>query len=993
MSDSVLIIGGGIAGVQAALDLADAGAKVYLVERTPSLGGRMAQLDKTFPTNDCSMCIESPRLVEAARHPRINVLTLSELERLEGRPGNFRALVRKHPSYVDAEKCVGCGACTEKCPVKVPNEFELGMATRKAIYVPFAQAVPLKYSIDPEHCLKLQKDKCGNCEKACPAGAIDYRQKGEEIILEVASVIVATGFDQFDPSNKPQYNYQLPDVITGLEYERILSASGPTGGHIQRPSDKKEPKHVAFVQCVGSRDKKCNEYCSRVCCMYSVKQAIITKEHAADIKTTIIYQDLRAFGKGFEEYYQRSKKDIEYLWGRAASVEQLNGSLLIRTEDIKTGKTKEIQADLVVLASAIIPSERQRSLAKTLGIQLDKDGLFQNVGEDHVRSSREGVYLAGCAQAPRDIPDSVAMAGAAASRALAHVTERRPSEAKPVPMNGEGEPKIGVFICHCGSNIAGTVNIEEVVRHAKTLDGVIYAGDNVFTCSESTQGELASAIKERGINRVVVAACSPRTHEPLFRETLGKAGLNPYLFEMANIRDQCSWVHMKDKLAATEKAKALVASAVAKARNLQPLQKGKAVIEQRAVIIGGGLAGLHAATTIARLGIETIVIEKSGELGGHLLDIDAIAISGMSAGDLLISKLRELRMTGVKTRLSTELAGVSGSLGHYELQLRTPAGEESLTAGAIILATGFEPYKPAEFRYDQMDNVVTGSELEQMLRDRSLDTRNAAVVLCVGARNAKNPGCGRTCCLTGIHHAIQLRKTGANVTVLYRDIRTFSKGAEELYKQASEAGIKFIPYDIKDEPVFDGEKVVVRDRTLNEPTAFPADLLILETAMKPRVETAKSLRELLKVPLGQDHFFLELHPKLGPAETNTAGVYLAGCCQAPRDIPDTLAHAGAAAIKAAAVLVRKSYPLDGAIASVNKESCRGCGNCAEACPYGAPSIQADEHDNRFAEVDPALCKGCGVCAAVCPTGAMTHLGFTSRQVEAQLDAVLKEVRT
>jgi heterodisulfide reductase subunit A len=553
LSDATLVIGGGIAGIQAALNLADAGVQVYLVERSPSLGGRMAQLDKTFPTNDCSTCILSPKLVEAVRHPNIEILTNSEVLECEGGAGNFTVKILKHARYVEEDKCTGCGTCAEKCPAKVPNQFDCGISKRKAIYVPFPQAVPLKYTIDRDNCIYFQKGKCRNCEKACAPGAINFEQMDEEIELTFGSIIVATGFDQFDPSALKEYGYgQYKDVLTALEFERRLSASGPTEGHIVRATDGEVPKSITFIQCVGSRDDKHNPYCSRVCCMYAIKEAMLAKEHEDAIKElNILYMDIRTFGKGFEEYYTRARDDtdLHFLRGRVAEVikNEGNGSMIVRYEDTESGDFSEIATDMVVLSSALIPSPSTPELAKILGIDLDHGGFFKERHpiDDPISTSRDGIFICGCAQGPKDIPDSVSQAQAASARAVAYIEERTRDEEiatnvlgeEEAGAAGEEEPRIGVFVCNCGINIGNVVDVGAVATHAKTLPHVVEAQENLFTCSESTQHKIQEAIEVHDLNRVVVAACTPRTHEPLFRETCEAAGVNPYLFEMANIRD------------------------------------------------------------------------------------------------------------------------------------------------------------------------------------------------------------------------------------------------------------------------------------------------------------------------------------------------------------------------------------------------------------------------------------------------------------------------
>ena len=553
---AVLVVGGGISGVQTALDLAESGFKVYLVENKPSIGGVMSQLDKTFPTNDCSMCILSPKLVEASRHPMITLMTLTDVLSVDGEAPNFKVKVVHNPRYVDFDKCVGCGICAEKCPVKVPNEYDVGLMIRKAIYIPFAQAVPLKYSIDATKCLKLNKDRCGLCEKNCPAGAIKYDDKPVEEELDVGAIILAPGFNVFDAKLKKEYGYGIyQNVLTSLEFERFLSATGPYGGHVVRPSDQQTPKKVAWIQCVGSRDEKTgNTYCSSVCCMYAMKQAIIAGEHTAGLKPTIFFMDVRAFGKEFEDYKVRAQNEYGIEMHRAARVANIiedpeTKNLILRYSDPSTNEVSEEEFDMVVLSVGLQPPVGATSLSKIFNIDLNSYGFAGTSTYSPLSSSRDGIFVTGAFAAPKDIPTSVAEASGAAAKAGAYIADKRgvleESTVQEIDVEGQ-EPRIGVLVCDCGINIAGTIDVPAVVEYSKSLKNVEYAEEGKYACSADCQERIKDLIKEHNLNRFVVASCTPRTHEPLFQSTIKEAGLNPYLFEMANIRDQCSWIHMNE---------------------------------------------------------------------------------------------------------------------------------------------------------------------------------------------------------------------------------------------------------------------------------------------------------------------------------------------------------------------------------------------------------------------------------------------------------------
>lgn len=425
MSKSVLVIGGGIAGIQASLDLANRGTKVHLVEKTPSIGGRMAQLDKTFPTLDCSICILAPKMIECFRHPNVDLLTYSELGEVKGQAGNFTVKILKKPRYVDAAKCTGCGTCIEKCPVKVPSEFEMELGNRKAVYMPFKQAVPLVATIDPDNCLYFTKGVCKICQKVCPSNAINYEQKPEETELNVSSIILATGFDVFDPSNMSEYGYgRFKNVVHSMEFERIICASGPTDGHLVRPSDGKEPKSIVFVQCVGSRSQHGDfPFCSSVCCVYATKESILIREHAPETQVYVMYIDMRAVGKGFQEFVDRAKKEygVKYVKAHPGGITEdpTTKNLQVHYEDMKTGEMKTLDADMVVLCPALIPKADNKKLARAMNLEVDEFGFFKskNLLTAPMDTNVPGIYICGYCQCPKDIPESVAQASGAAARA------------------------------------------------------------------------------------------------------------------------------------------------------------------------------------------------------------------------------------------------------------------------------------------------------------------------------------------------------------------------------------------------------------------------------------------------------------------------------------------------------------------------------------------------------------------------------------------------
>jgi len=1011
----VVVIGGGLAGVQAALDLATAGARVHLVEASASLGGHMAALDKTFPTNDCAMCILSPLLVEAARHPNVTVHTLSRVTSLEGGAGAFRVRIATEPRYVDAAKCTACGLCSQKCPVRVRSEFERGLAERAAIYTPFPQAVPSTYRIDPAACRYLTEGKCGVCAKVCPPRAVHYTMRPEVLEVDAGAVVVATGASEYDPGPLVELGWgRSPDVITALQLERLLSASGPTGGRLVRPSDGREPRRIAWVHCAGSRDVHRVPYCSRVCCMVSAKQAVVAAEHAtagALERLDLYYIDARAQGKGFHEYVERAATGrLHLVRARVAEVApDGKGRLAVLHDDPHGGGPREDAYDLVVLAVPLVARPDARRLAGVLGVDCDRHGFV--VESDPIarpgETSRPGVLVAGIASGPRDVTDTVLGASAAAAAALRWATAVPPSQPAPLPMPAPGQAgavRIGVFVCRCGINIAGTVDVEAVVEAARAMPGVVHAETNMFTCSSDTQDAIKQRVREHGLTRVVVAACTPRTHEPLFRRTCQEAGLNPYLFDMANIREHCAWVHQHDRAAASRKAVDLVRMSVGRAARLEALARRSVPVEPRVLVVGGGIAGMHAALGVAEAGRPVTLVERADALGGRMRALDRVEPGGADARALVEGMERALGAAGVEVMLGSEVRSVGGFVGSFEARV-APAGAApeaegvAVRAGAVVLATGTEPVAPpAVLGHGSAPTVLTNLELEAMLRDpafaASLPGRRVVMVHCVGAMRRDGTGltgCSRYCCTATIARALRLRRAGAEVSCVTRDVRTYQLGGEDVYREAQEAGVRFLRYE-HDYPRVsgDGRLVTVLDLNLGETVALDADLVVLATALGPPAANL-SFQDLLKVPLDPLGYLLELHPKLGPSNTNTEGILLAGTARYPADATEAAAAGRAAAAKALGVVASSERAVDPVVAVVDPARCWACGRCVEVCQFHAPSIVqgAGPRGGAASVIKEAMCKGCGTCVARCPVEAIAMRHFSDAQLEGALAALLE----
>ena len=1002
---SVMVVGGGIGGIQAALDLADSGFYVYLVEKSSSIGGRMSQLDKTFPTNDCSMCIMSPKLVECGRHLNIEILTLSEIESITGEEGNFQVRLIQHPRYIDVDKCIACGTCAEKCPRKVADEYNTGLTNRKAAYISYPQAVPLRYLIDKEHCIYFEKGKCRACEKFCPADAVDFDQGKGEITIDVGSIILASGFQPYSPALNDTYQYgRFPNVVTSLEFERILSASGPYQGHLVRPSDEKEPKKIAWIQCVGSRNVHVGDkgYCSGVCCTYAIKQAIVAKEHsAAPLDTAIFYIDIRTHGKDFEKFFNRARDEmgVRFIKSRINNIlpGEEEGDLKIRYTD-EAGRIVQEAFDTVVLSVGLDIPQESIHLAQKTGVELNHYRFVSTGSFEPVQTTKPGVFVCGVFQGPKDIPETVMQASAAAAAASSLLPSERYTLTKEREYTEEIDitgqvPRIGVFVCNCGINIGGVVNVPEVTEYASKLPNVVVAEENLFTCSQDTQDLIKERIHEHKLNRVVVASCSTRTHEPLFQDTIREAGLNTYLFSMANIRDQNSWVHQSDREGATEKAKDLVRMAVANAAKLSPLYRTKLPVTKRALILGGGISGMTAALNVAGQGFEVVLVEREKELGGMGRNIHR-TLQGDDVREY-VANLIEMVNQDEKIQVLTEtiMTDFSGTKGNFKTALIVGPSmyHREVNHGALIIATGATEYRPEEYLYGEHESVKTQIELEDTLSKGGNGIKgwkNVAMIQCVGSRNDANPNCSRVCCQQAIKNAIATKEINpdVNIFILHRDIRTYGF-AEDFYRKAREMGIHFLRYEEDEEPRVEEVEgkihVTFRDLTLGREITISPDQLMLSTGVV--AGDSEELANIVKVPLTSERFFLEAHVKLRPVDTQSDGIFICGLAHSPKTIDESISQALGASARACRLLSRDHIEVGGVVARVDPELCAACLICVRACPYEVPFINED----GVSEIDISKCQGCGACAAECPAKAITLSHFEDTQILAQIDALME----
>ena len=892
--------------------------------------------------------------------------------------------------------------------VKRAKMTRISMKERKTGFAEVEQGLSEAAAVaDANKCLNCMVCcECLECVKVCKAEAVTLEthfQKNETVQVDVGSIILTLGADVYDPGLHDTYNYaQHPNVVTSMEFERILSASGPYGGHLIRPSDHKEPQKIAWLQCVGSRDVHlgAHGYCSGVCCTYAIKEAMLAKEHSSNgLDAAVFYIDMRTFGKDFEQYYNRAKEEsgVRFVKSKITNIESNpeTDMQVIRYVD-EAGRRLEEEFDMVVLSVGLSASMKTAEQAKKWGIDLDHYNFAKTNSFDPVKTSRPGIYVCGTFQGPKDIPSSVIDSSAAAGVAGSSLADVRWTLTKtqevPEEVDVRGEPpRIGVFVCRCGTNIAGTVDVPEVVEFSKKLPGVVYVEENMFSCSQDTQDKMTEIIKEHGLNRVVVAACTPKTHEPLFQETLINAGINKYLFEMGNIRNQCSWVHKDDPDRATKKSKDIVRMSVAKAGLLEPLTESTMGVTQAVLVIGGGVAGMAAARNMSEQGYHTYLIEKADALGGQ-----ARHLHETWRGEDIQGYLTQLTDAvqsddNIEVFVNARITQVDGFVGNFKTTISQNGENRILEHGVTLIASGASEFKPDGYLYGQDSRVVTGLELQQRFvdKDPSLGQADTAVFIqCVGSRIPERPYCSKVCCTQSIKSAMKLKEINPqmNVFVLYRDMRPYGL-REDLYRDARSAGISFIRYNAdKDLNVSNGDeglKVSFADRVLGRMMDIQPDLLVLASAVVPPAENP--LAQLYKVPVNADGFFAEAHVKLRPVDFATDGVFVCGLAHAPKPIDESITQAQAASARAVTVLALKNIKLGGIISHIRPELCSGCLGCINVCPFGAITF---DNQKFVAEVNPALCKGCGACSAVCPSEAPALMGFDNNQIYAQIKGAL-----
>ncbi len=999
-SSRVLVVGGGIAGIQAALEAAAVGLPVSLVEEGPALGGLMARLDKTFPTNDCAMCILSPRMLAIARDPGVEVLSLTRVLEVRGRAGDFQVLLSRRPRYVVESKCSGCGECTRVCPQKIPDPYNLGFSQTKAVHLPFPQAVPQAVCLAPEACRFFQGKPCRACQEACPAGAIDFEQQPEEWVLPAGAIILAPGCR---PAPAQGFRgWEHPDVVTSLEFERLLSPTGPYNGKLRRPSDLSEPSRLAFIQCVGSRDPQAGAaYCSGLCCLTSLKEAVVAKETGAgQVEATVFYMDLRAQGKGHESYLEQTReRGIRLIRSRVVGITPRDGGGVLVRYANGQGRPREAAFDLAVLSVGLRPAANLPRWARGLQVELGEHGFFRADPWTPACAGREGILVCGAGREPMDISDSVTSAGAAAGAAarLLTVSLRTPAPRLRLPEGQDGQPvRTGVFLCHCGTNIAKTLDLERLAQTARLLPGVVHVEDCLFACAVESTHRMAATIRDQKLNRVVVAACSPRTHEAVFREVVAAAGLNPGYFAMANLREQCAWVHTDEPGAAQEKAQRLLAMAVRRAAVLGPLAPQAFPVIPRALVLGGGVAGMSGALSLAQQGFHTYLLERSEHLGGLARNL-YFTLEGPDPQEFLQELQSQVyRHPNIEVLLQTELVQVAGHVGQFRSTVRQQGLSDRqvrrLEHGVVLVATGGRAASPrGRYLCGEDPRVLTQAELEAMIHfaDHDLEkVRRLVMIQCVGSREPEHPYCSRLCCSQALKNALLLKERypRVEITVLYRDLRAY--GFREIYYQkAKEKGVEFIPFEAECPPRLEAPRrrpltVWVRDELLGQEVGLSADLVILSAGVRPAADREQVARRL-SIPLTLDGFFQEAHQKLRPVDTVADGVFICGVAHYPKSLAESAAQAQAAAQRAAGLLFQTELWGSELVARISAGKCRRCLACRGVCPFGAVLVA-----DGAPEIQGEICRGCGICAAECPVGAIEMSRAADDELTAQIEAAL-----
>lgn len=1051
LSTSVLVVGSGAAGIQASMDLAKLGFKVKLVERDKHVGGLVVKLDKTYATNDCTAsarpmytienawvrkclqmehgaCGKCHLAVQVYNNPNIELHTNSSLvdvEHLDG--GNMKVVVETRVLGIDEAKCNGCGKCREVCPVRFdedPKGFDAGLGTRRAVDIPFQNAIPPVYTIEQDKCIHASLGICSKCQEVCPTGAVTFRFETERSEWIVGAIVVATGAEQAGTTRYDTYLGHHLDVLNALQFERLASPNGPTGGRIIKPSNRKPARRVAFLQCIGSRNHRSGGkgYCSTVCCMYAIKEADMVKEWDKTAEAYIFNVENRAYLKGFHEYYLRAKHDsgVTFVHGRVSNVRSDPSSfaLTIQYEDIDTGTINEKEVDLVVLSTALIPNTTD--VARALKVPLNEHQYFDKGVVESLE--QKGVYIAGFCLRPMDIPASIVTASAAVAKISRRMFRTLKDRSKdPFYLVDElrffGEPRVGVLVCRCDAVSGGVIDETRLLKEISKQPGVVAVDARAFGSCTDAALAVSTMVKDKRVNRVVVGGCSPRSFGNTFRKAAEGAGIDPFLLELVNIREQATWVHRDQPEEATRKVIDLLKIGIARTSGLVFQERKKVPVAKAVLIIGGGPAGIAAADNLANQGMHVHLVERETELGGAMNKMSSRFL--LEDEEILVNKIRSMvtwfpknELVHVYTRAT--VASVSGAVGNFSVVINQAGQAREVKVGGIVVATGASE----DPRYENVSGrssprVFNQEQFEALLAQGELNGfKRFGFIQCVNQRSELSPGeveegdmhfknCSGICCKITLKQAIKIQQIdpGAEIHVMQRGMQLSGEFYNEENYHRVQRFACFERYDPAAYPVVsvDGQVVNVRFREMNTATDLHLELdaLVLATPYRSASDT-RSLAGILGVPVMQSGYFLEAHVKFRPNDFIVDGMFLAGDAHWPKTLVDAVAHGYAAAGRVASALSRGYINIEENVAEVDQETCIGCGKCVEACPYDAidlveaSSVVSGDGDVlvvRKARVNDLICKGCGTCVGGCPTLAIEQRDLRNTQLSSMVAAL------
>ena len=989
MKKRVVVIGGGIAGLTASLQAAEMGEQVFLIENSPSIGGMLERLDTWFTDDACGLCQILPQLSSDEKpdrclrrdfyHPLIEIKTLTEVKSLEDTDEGMVITLKRNPGYVDEVRCTGCRLCEEVCPEEAPDPFDKGFSKHKAIHTLYTGSLTKTYYIDKNICTE-----CGKCVEICPTKAIDLNQKETEEKVIAKSIILSTGFSEIEPSALTSFGYgRFKNVLTSLDFERLISRTGKHPEEIKRPSDGRIPSSIALIQCVGSRDKD-REYCSGACCMYAVKEARKIKELSENTEVSIFYMDMRTFGKGHYHYFLETEKmGINFKNFRIPSIaEDKNGNLQVKYEE--DGKLKTENYDLVILSTGQEISEDTKKLLKIIGVKKDEYGFVTGMDFETYRTSKDNIFVAGSLSGPKDIENSVIEARAAGFLAINKTLIEETKEKASLDIDYR-IPKFAIFICQCGGFISKELDTTKIKKELEVCTDVALVEEIDLICQENRLDEIIEKIKDNGITRIIFATCSPAKYEVLIRKKINSCGFNQAMVEILPLRERIVWAYAEAKEdVALQRVKALME----KLRLAIPIELTSGKTIPKVAVIGGGIAGIVSGLNLSQKGIKVDIIEKEKRLGGNAKKILS-TLEGEDVNKYLSQLIQTIKKDeNITVHLETEVEKVNGAVGNYTIEIKTGAQNETISVGAIIVATGAEEYKPDEYLYGKDKRIVTQLQLEENLSNPKSEIRNPkslVMIQCVGSRNDEHPWCSKVCCSDAIKNALVLKEKNGDVdiTILYRDMMTYGK-KELKFKEAREGGVNFIRFQKGNEPLVsindDKINVRVKDLVLGKELLFEPDMLVLSTGIVPH--NNKPLSEILNVSLDKDGFFKGANPKFSPLDAEKTGIFFAGLCRSPSGIRDAVAEATAVAGNAYIFLRNISLTQRRTISEVIERWCGGCGFCIDACPFDARYL---DEEKKVVMVRELNCVGCGNCVSVCPSGASKLRGSKDRQILGMIE--------